>query len=251
MHCMHCMQRQISPAPFYTWQMEVSSSRVLMHGEARQLRHRDAAYLAVKRAILSGQFPAGASLGEESLAQALKISRTPIRESLAILEHEGFIAPAPGRGLCVRKMSRKEFLSICEAGEMIDPYLAGRAAELITPARAMAIECVLDAGDQAIAAQELHEALSALREFHRLVGLASSNAPLAEFILKNEERADFYLVSKSAPVKSENLAISSQEHREVYEAILHRKPPMAARAMTKHARSLRLRFAELFEEKEE
>jgi DNA-binding GntR family transcriptional regulator len=244
------MQQQISPAIPYEWERAVTSSRLVMHGEARQFRQRDAAYLAVKRAILSGQISTGESLGEERLASALKISRTPIRESLAILEHEGYLMAAPGRGLCVRKMSRRDFLSLCEAGEMIDPFLAGRAAEQVTPAHAMAIECVLDAGDRAIKNKQIHEALTALREFHRLVGLASGNAPLADFILKNEERADFFLISQSILVKPDNLAISSQEHRQVYEKIVERKAGPAAQAMTRHTQSLRKRFADLFEEEE-
>lgn len=247
---MHCMQQQFSPVIPYGWEEEITSSRLVMHGQARQLRHRNTAYLAVKRAILSGQIPAGEALGEERLAHALQISRTPIRESLAILEHEGYLTPAPSRGLSVRKMTRKEFVSFSEASELIDPFLSRRAAEQITPAHAMAIECVLDAGDCAIQNKNIHEALSALREFHRLVGLASGNASLAEVILKNEERADFYLVSMSASVKPENLAISAREHRVVYDWIVKRNAEQAAGAMVRHSRSLRKRFADLFEEDE-
>ena len=50
-------------------------------------RYREAAYAAIKEAILLGQFESRQALVEEQIAEALTISRTPVREALALLEH--------------------------------------------------------------------------------------------------------------------------------------------------------------------
>src|SRR3954451_6001522 len=52
-------------------------------------RYREAAYIAIKEAILAGQLGPNQPLTEEQIAASLNISRTPVREALAILEHEG------------------------------------------------------------------------------------------------------------------------------------------------------------------
>ena len=69
----------------------------------RTPRFREAAYTAIKEAILAGEIEADEPLIEERLAGPLGISRTPVREALAILEHEGLLAPRGGRGLFIAR----------------------------------------------------------------------------------------------------------------------------------------------------
>jgi DNA-binding GntR family transcriptional regulator len=88
---------------------------------ARAPTYREAAYAAIKEAILSGQIGPGQPLIEERLAALLDISRTPVREALAILEHEGLIAPVYRRGLYVCKLTRAEFVELFVANETVVP----------------------------------------------------------------------------------------------------------------------------------
>src|ERR1700687_5932937 len=94
----------------------------------KTLRFRKAAYQSIKEAILSGRFAPGEPLIEEQIASILQISRTPVREALAILEHETLIAPRQGRGLYVRGIARHEFIDMFVANEAVEPYLARQAA---------------------------------------------------------------------------------------------------------------------------
>jgi DNA-binding GntR family transcriptional regulator len=59
---------------------------------------RSQAVVALRGAILSGQFKPGAVLNEKELAERLGVSKTPIREGLSLLEHEGLIQTIPRRG---------------------------------------------------------------------------------------------------------------------------------------------------------
>lgn len=63
--------------------------------DRRAVRLRELAYQTIKQAILSGLIDSSAPLIEERLGAELRISRTPVREALAILEHEGLIEALP------------------------------------------------------------------------------------------------------------------------------------------------------------
>ncbi len=211
-------------------------------------RYRETIYAAVKEAILSGQLIPNQPLIEEQLAATLNVSRTPVREALALLEHEGFIGPRNGRGLFVQAVTPKEFIEMFIANEAVEPYLARRAAMLATPHQLAAIEQALYLARESSLQQDTAGFLRASRDFHRLVGEAAGNRPLAEFVVQNEERTDMYLINYGKVVKQERMAASINEHRAILGALQDRDPEAAERLVIYHAQSLRERFTELFNE---
>jgi DNA-binding GntR family transcriptional regulator len=212
----------------------------------RAPRFREAAYSAIKAAILSGQLPPNEPLVEEQLASSLEISRTPVREALALLEHEGLIGPRAGRGLYVTAMTREEFVALFVANETVEPYLARRAALLVTPEHLAMARGAIERAIAAAQSLETAAFLSASRDFHRLVGEAAGNAPLKDFVLRNEERTDMYLLSAGRAVQPGSMEASNREHAAILGALEQRDPEAAARLTIYHVQSLRERFAELF-----
>lgn len=67
-------------------------------------------------------------LDERQLAERLGVSRTPIREALAMLEQQGFVKSVPRRGIIVLRKTKREMI------EMIHIWAAleSMAARLIT-----------------------------------------------------------------------------------------------------------------------
>src|SRR5258708_29483380 len=51
----------------------------------------DYAYAALRREIMEGRFPPGRRMREIELASWLGVSRTPTRQALSRLEHEGLV----------------------------------------------------------------------------------------------------------------------------------------------------------------
>jgi DNA-binding GntR family transcriptional regulator len=62
----------------------------------------------IRDAILSGALPVGRSVNEVALAADLGVSRTPLREALIALTHEGFLRSETGRGFFVAPLTRAE-----------------------------------------------------------------------------------------------------------------------------------------------
>lgn len=62
----------------------------------------------LRERILSHQLPPGCDINEGQLAQEFGISRTPVREAMKLLCHEGLLTALPRRGMKVTLMSHAE-----------------------------------------------------------------------------------------------------------------------------------------------
>lgn len=208
--------------------------------------YRESVYATIKEAILAGKLAANQPLVEEQLAALLNISRTPVREALAILQHEGFIGPGAGRGLYVLNLTRAEFIEMFMANEVIEPYLARRAARLATPAQLQTVYEVIQQGKACQAQGDTPGFLRASRDFHYRVGQAAGNLTLTHFVVGNEERTDMYLLNANKTIDAAKMAASLREHEAIFEALVQSDPEAASRCVIYHAQSLRERFSDLF-----
>lgn len=213
----------------------------------RAPRYREAAYTAIKEIILSGRLPPGQALMEQHIAAALEISRTPVREALAVLEHEGLIGPRGGRGLHVRHLTREDYVEMFVANEAVEPYMARQAAARATGTQVDDIEEAIARGEWSVTNDDVAGFLRSGRDFHRSVGEAAGNVPLTAFVVRNEERTDLYLLSSGRGPNRKSMVSSNEEHRAILGAIRERDPEAAARLAIYHSQSLRRRFAPLFD----
>lgn len=212
----------------------------------RSPKIRQPVYAAIKEAIFSGQIAPNQPLIEEQLANSLGVSRTPVREALAILQHERIIAPGGGRGLFVHKLTQAEFVELFSATEVIKPYLARRAARLISEQHLTRLESSIQLAKAATARNDKASFLSAWRDFLRCMGEAAGNNLLAEFVTRNEERTDLFLMHTSKAISIVNMTLSVRELQSIYQALANHDPEAAERTMIYHTQSLRERWAEWF-----
>lgn len=214
----------------------------------RSPTYREVAYTMIKDAILAGQLEPGQPLIEERLAGLLNISRTPVREALAILEHEGLLTSFYRRGLYVHSVTRAEFTALLAANEAVEPAMARRAAISAAEQQLAAMRAAIEAGVRCAEAGDSAGFLRSGRTFHGLVGVASGNPPLARFVERNEERIDLYLMNYGKVLGVAEMQAANREHAAIFEAIGQRDPDGAARLAVYHAQSTRDRWAELFAE---
>ncbi|NJM09224.1 GntR family transcriptional regulator [Candidatus Gracilibacteria bacterium] len=215
---------------------------------SRSPRYREVAYAAIKDAILRGQLEPNQPLVEEQLATLLNISRTPVREALAILEHEGLIGARNGRGLYICTVTREQFVEMFVANEAVEPFLVRRAAQHARDEQFAELAATLEQAEASVAAHDVVGFLRASRTFHRLIGVAAGNAALTDLVVRNEERTDMYLLSTGQAVQPTMMEASNREHAAILRALQRRDPEAAARLTIYHAQSLRVRLGELFSE---
>ena len=83
---------------------------------------REIAYEVLKKAIITGEIPAGERIVETDYADRLHISRTPLREALRKLERDGLVEYVMRRGMVVRAFTIddvREIYTIRNALEML------------------------------------------------------------------------------------------------------------------------------------
>lgn len=92
----------------------------------------DQAYETLEEMIITLEFEPGAALSENSLAEFLNISRTPVREALQRLAGEGLVVILPKRGIFVSEPNFRTHLRLLELRREIQRLLVRLAAERAT-----------------------------------------------------------------------------------------------------------------------
>jgi DNA-binding GntR family transcriptional regulator len=131
----------------------------------------------LRTAILDGQLAPGERLRAEALAGRFGTSRTPVREALLMLEHEGLVDVQPNRGAIVRSFDPADLLDLYEVRALIEPHAAARAATRIAPEPLARLRELCDAAadpgatvaDQIVFNEEFHRIVVEAAESPRLV----------------------------------------------------------------------------------
>lgn len=87
----------------------------------------DRAYDLIRRHIIFGQFEPGEVLSEEVLMTRFRLGRTPIREAMVRLGHEGLVTAFPRKGTQVRSIDFTDLVAIYEVRAPLESQ-AGRLA---------------------------------------------------------------------------------------------------------------------------
>ncbi|WP_198539316.1 GntR family transcriptional regulator [Streptomyces graminilatus] len=111
----------------------------------------DRVYSHVKEGVLDRRYEGGTLLTEGELAEAVGVSRTPVREALLRLEVEGLIKLYPKKGALVLPVSAQEIADVVETRQLVEehairkavpasPRLIARLTELLEQQREQAAE---------------------------------------------------------------------------------------------------------------
>jgi DNA-binding GntR family transcriptional regulator len=87
----------------------------------------EAAYAYTKQRVLDATYAGGELLTEGAVAEALGISRTPVREAFLRLESEGLLRLYPKRGALVVPVSAGEVEAVMETRVLVERYAVEKA----------------------------------------------------------------------------------------------------------------------------
>ncbi len=104
--------------------METQSHKLINNEDLRSQT-----YKILKNMIITREIAPGKKISEETLAQEIGVSRTPIREALFRLEHEGIVKIIPRRGAFVVKPSKENIIEILQVREALEALIV----RLVTP----------------------------------------------------------------------------------------------------------------------
>ena len=140
---------------------------------------KDRAYAYVKERVLTGVYPGGELLSEGEVAEAMGVSRTPVREAFLLLEAEGLMRLYPKRGALVVPVSPDEIEDVMETRLLVERHAAGRIAERRPEATIARLDEILAAQRAALDAADQAAFVELDREFHQTIVDGVGNAILA------------------------------------------------------------------------
>ncbi len=184
--------------------------------------------------IRSRRLLGGETLVEGRLAEAMGVSRTPMREALSRLEGEGLLVRQANGSFAVRQVSVREFFHALKVRMMLEPEAAAAAAQHPDPpTRKIA---ALRARIGRLSAEERQAAphWDADDSLHRLVATMAENPVLARMI--ESLRQTTRLLEMLRPF--DRVADDAHEHDQVLLGIMNADPQAARAAMAGHLKSL-------------
>ncbi|MFF8367686.1 GntR family transcriptional regulator [Streptomyces lydicus] len=199
---------------------------------AKQPPAAERVYTHIKDAVLDRRYEGGMLLTEGELADAVGVSRTPVREALLRLEVEGLIKLYPKKGALVLPVSAQEIADVVETRLLVEKHAAAKAApanaaligeltELLETMRAQA-----DSGD--LAAVSVAD-----RAFHAAIVRSAGNQILDRLYeqLRDRQLRMGVAVMHAHP---DRIAKNITEHAEILEALRAGDADAATDAVHRH-----------------
>ncbi len=135
---------------------------------------------ALRSMILSGELLPGEKLPENGLTERLGVSRSPLREAMAVLEREGLIIQAPRRGAVVAPLTAHDIYEIYTLRAQLETLAVQLGVPVADERRLDRLRAAYAALEDATDDQVEHTRLAF--EFHlALVGLAGHQRLEASF----------------------------------------------------------------------
>jgi len=199
-----------------------------------------------KELVRTNYYGPGSRLpSERELAERLGVSRPSLREALRTLAVMGVLETRHGSGTQIAASSENilnapfEFLMIIdqptiyelyEKRELIEVYLAGRAAQHRTPDDLIAIETALN--DMRERVEDPPAMTEANVRFHEAVAAAAHDNILGRVVVCLQDGIRACIETTRPAVR--DWTVSLDVHHEIYDAIRRQDPEGARRAVGKH-----------------
>jgi DNA-binding GntR family transcriptional regulator len=189
----------------------------------------EAAYSALREAILDGRLAPGSRLTLQRLADDLGMSLTPVREALRQLSNQGLVEHDPHRGTRVASLTREGVEEIYRLRQVLEPLACELAAQRAREEDLAEIKSTMAAFNQAVADARTDELPALNAVLHRRIYLAAGSTYLMEFIDRLWDR-----IPHQAMSLVRQHARSTAEHRAIVDALQRRNAKDAGSLMRAH-----------------
>ncbi len=169
------------------------------------------------------------------------MSRNPVRESLKLLEREGFVTIHPYRGAVVSQIGRKEAMDIFEVRELLDSYAAARAAEHASEDDVVQLQDILELGARAIEKGQLPTLGVLNTRFHAKIHNIGGNIELSRSLERLRLKVEWMFAGYAA-TRGEAAWV---EHQHLADAIRAGDPELAQHCAQDHVAKSRLAYLDL------
>ncbi|MEV3929188.1 MULTISPECIES: GntR family transcriptional regulator [unclassified Streptomyces] len=209
-----------------------SASALARKADPKPLPAAERVYAHIKEAVLDRRYEGGTLLTEGDLAEAVGVSRTPVREALLRLEVEGLIKLYPKKGALVLAVSAQEISDVVETRLLVEEFAARKAVP--APAQLIArLAQLLEEQRELAEAGDLAAVSVKDRCFHAEIVKNAGNEILSRLYdqLRDRQLRMGVAVMEAHPGR---IAANITEHGELLDAIRAGDAEGAAQVVRRH-----------------
>ena len=200
----------------------------------------DHAYVVIKEAILNNTFKPKDVLLEESIAEMLGISRTPLRTALKRLEFEKLVFINSSKQAVVAEIHQEDMIKVFVFRLAVEPMISRLACDTRTEEHLTQIESCLARNDIAIKEKNLVDIIACELEFDSLLVACTDN----EFLADSTSTIHRYMhrfLSLSTTTYSDAFG-SIEEHYHILNTVRARNAAEAEKCTRFHVHQVALRL---------
>lgn len=197
------------------------------HAKPIRKSAKENAFSQLQQWIIDGTLRPEEKLNDVELAEALGVSRTPIRESLQLLEFQGFVEMFPGKATQVTKVKKEDIK------DLLPPLasLQALAAELVVPNLDNQIirnlEDTNERFSEAIQIENYFAALKIDEEFHQIIVDAANNPYITSMIATLQAHVRRLFFHNSIVLTTHSI----EAHTKIIDYLKKRDPALVSEVM--------------------
>ena len=193
---------------------------------------KDQVYQILRKQIAEGVLAPGTKLVEQSIADQLNVSRSPVREAIKQLTGDGFVVNLPNKGAFVKKLTLKELLDMYDVRLMFEVYSAQRAPQFIKKSDIVQLKKMREQIVAVHSGGGMSRYLELDRELHnRLVNLSGNEVVISSYNNLYAIMNNFRSLSLASQQRFQD---SIQEHTEIIDALVSSDTERAVKYITLH-----------------
>lgn len=176
-------------------------------------------YEAIRDGIVEGRHIPGDHLVQEQLAEELGVSRTPVRDALNRLSHEGLVTAVLGRGYLVNDLTDQDINQVFQVRERLEVLALELACGRLGRLQVARIRLLIEEMDEADATDaSLQYELN--RRFHQALIVPCGNNLLLSMLDQLWDLPISRRITRSYVHDTDNVDRMVAEHRAILEASL-------------------------------
>lgn len=204
----------------------------------QELTLKEKAYEFIKHKILNCEMKPGSDILEDQLIEQLGSSRTPVREALMRLEHEGLINIFPRKGSFVAQITIKDIQNIFEIREIVEIQVAKMICDSIQEEELLYFKEKFEQMDEEGNYYTDKDFFELDLSFHRTIVESTKNNYLIEFMNKIYDKDYRIRVLTTTLLKGERKR-NKTEHIDIINSILEKDKEKIEEYLVKHIENAR------------
>lgn len=188
------------------------------HAKPIRITAKENAFNQLQQWIIDGTLHAGEKLNDTELAAALGVSRTPIRESLQLLEVQGFVKMFPGKATQVTEVDRNSITELLPPLAALQALSAELAIPHLTDEAITLLESTNERFAEAVYSKDYFSALKIDEEFHQIVVDIANNSYILSMVASLQAHVRRLFFHNSIVLTDQSIV----EHRKIIQLLKER-----------------------------